>query len=869
MFLSSVRTTCAWGAALILALIPLFVAMDYGGVLRWTHFASAIAILAAALLATTQWTDTQTSGVFLRRHVLVLPIFLWAGLAWFQSVALPPSMVETLSPASAEAYTSWIDPYLAQADRPSTFPISIAPQDTYHAFAMLLVLAGLVWASAEVFQTRGRIGWLLCAISLCGVATVLAGIWRIVSPGTFPMTGVFAQGLGFGPFVNRNNAALMLNFGFAASLGLLSWRLTALTGQEVDDPTFEFNDLFALVSDRDSAIGVLGAATCMAGLLICGSRGGLVALLVGALLAFGWVRQRRGFMSIPVLGFAALMAACLMIVPLNISFSSLKRFKLSPAIDSSTILQDGRVQHWRDGWEAALAHFPAGSGASTYAYAYLPFQQTSSHAWFHHGDNLWLEMLVEQGFTGVLLTIATIAMIILSLRQLSLSHDPIDQGLRTTGWFSLGAILVSQAFDFGFILPANLFLATMLFATIISRDAATRMVEDSEDAPRIVFKKRRHTAVAIAGAVLACTVIALALPTLKRDAEVDNAVRRAEVTLVSAKADPYALRQQAEELQRFVGTQTPPSILTMLAKTNYQQARLAETREANPESDEEILEVYKGTSVLQRRLRWRQSAGDLDVNQTSTFGATKKSTKYYQLALQNAAQSLLTLPLDGQARATHVYLDFVHQDPALTKTSLQHMAQFYRNNPALMMRIARFAADSNESELATTAWKSALLLEPVYTAKVIQLTNEREDIDFKDVLPDQPKNYRAAARYLIDQATPADDFLSQAYDSIACEESILMSERCDCEALAGDIAYTIGRTSEAFQRYRKAVALVPENANVRLKFIRRLREKGMIADARKEARWGRTITPSDDRFDRAIKEMAKWDLEDAARTNTP
>ncbi len=122
----------------------------------------------------------------------------------------------------------------------------------------------------------------------------------------------------FGCFVNRNNAALMMNLGLSASLGLLAWRLAALTGLEVDDDNFEFNDILSLTNDRDSLIGLFSATLCLCGLLTCGSRGGLVALVVGGLLAFGWVRQKRGSTTVPVVAAAVIACVALLVVPLNL-----------------------------------------------------------------------------------------------------------------------------------------------------------------------------------------------------------------------------------------------------------------------------------------------------------------------------------------------------------------------------------------------------------------------------------------------------------------------------------------------------------------------------------------------------------------------
>ena len=518
-----------WTSAALLAVLPIVVAADYGGVLRWTQYVAALAIAAAAVLA--------LAGLFgqdhargLRRHALLLPLGLWAAFAWLQIVPLPAAVTATLSPATAAAYTDWIEPFVGKeaasgekrearkSEQPenrqhppgrreglalspgagsssplathhsplssssplathhsplSSFPISVAPRASRHAAAFLLLLCGLAWAASIAFSSRLKIAALLSVVAVGASVHAAIGILGLIDTATLPMVvAPEIDGAHFGFFVNRNNAALLMYLGLAASLGLLSWRLAALTGIDVDDPSFEFNDLMSLVSDRDSFIGLAGSVLCISGLLVGGSRGGVAAALVGGLLAFGWVRQRRGYASLPVV--ALVIAACVtvLLVPTDLSLESIQQFEIFSGSAHATLLEDGRLDHWPDGLRAALAHLPAGSGLSSYAYAYLPHQATSSRSWFHHADNLWLELFVEQGILGIVLALAIFAVVIRALGRLSGSADPIDQGLRIAGWYAIGAIVVSQAFDFGLIVPANTFLVTTLFAAITARAAS-------------------------------------------------------------------------------------------------------------------------------------------------------------------------------------------------------------------------------------------------------------------------------------------------------------------------------------------------------------------------------------------------------------
>ena len=215
---------CQWLAAVSLALLPIVVALDYGGVLHWTQYMSSQAVFWIVVVAILGCGLTGTWGT-LRQHQLMLPLLLWLGFALFQTVSLPPAAVRVLSSASANAYTDWINPYLLAPERLTSFPISIARQDSVHGCAILGVIIAIAWASSVLYTERSKIATLLVILSLGVSLHAGIGAWRLA----FPESEAVSRE--FGTYVNRNNAALLLNLGLGVSLGLVAWRLTALRGR--------------------------------------------------------------------------------------------------------------------------------------------------------------------------------------------------------------------------------------------------------------------------------------------------------------------------------------------------------------------------------------------------------------------------------------------------------------------------------------------------------------------------------------------------------------------------------------------------------------------------------------------------------------
>ncbi|MGB7345555.1 MAG: ligase, partial [Pirellulaceae bacterium] len=240
-------------------MLPIIIAADFGGILRWSQLLVGMAVTAITVLSLLAYWDQENKGQ-LRQHVLMLPLVAWLLFAFFQTVPLPAMAVKWLSSGSYQAYTQWLSPIIPADQLPSRFSISVSPHDSRHAVAMLAVVIGVVFASAMVFCTRKRITLLLSVLSIGVALHVGYAVLRLAFPATdLYDTAQDASAASFGTFINRNNAALFMNLGLGCSLGLMSWRLSALTGQELDDEQFEFNDLVSLIGDRDSMIGIVCA----------------------------------------------------------------------------------------------------------------------------------------------------------------------------------------------------------------------------------------------------------------------------------------------------------------------------------------------------------------------------------------------------------------------------------------------------------------------------------------------------------------------------------------------------------------------------------------------------------------------------------
>ena len=843
---------------------------------------AALSVVVAAIFAVSALIGDRGART-LRKHALLAPCLVWLAYTFFQTIPLPASLVGMLSGGSEAAYSTWIEPLLDSGKALTSFPISVDVYSTRHATAFLAIICLLVWTSAMVFTTRARLVFLLSSISVGGSIIALLGIWRLIDP-SFSLWSISpdAGGAPFSTFVNRNNAALMLNLGFAAGLGLICWRLAALTGAEIDDETFEFSDLVSLLGDRYALLGVVGLVLCGTGLAVCGSRGGIVAAITGTMLALGWVRQRRGVVSLPVVGILLVICSAILIVPTNLNLRSIERIDQMFDQEAGGIMRDGRLKHLPDGIRAARAYLPAGSGLSTYGHAHLPYQKTGSESWYVHADNLWLELFAEQGIPGVIFALIIFGIIIHSLYFLHRSPDPMDQGVRISGWYAVGAILTSQAFDFGLIVPANLLLVSCLFPAIIVRRVAAAVLVPSDDGPPATPKIFQYRGFVILAVVLPVALLLFAIPSLKKlrnDANAEHVQWVATQEMKTGAKKPEELQELSNLIASQIEDTPSPELFDWLFRVEFQRLRFDDVVAANPDSETDVVDLFRETSRRARRL----STGMQDESQINNvrreiemrMRSRGPPSEAHQNLLNINERSIRALPLGRNARSEHVSLEYVHRNESRVTAAIEQLRRLYAGNSRALVDLGLMTAETGRAELATEIFRDAIAKKKHLARKVLEMTEPFDNINQSALLPPIPEVHRQIASTLLAnwkrQQTPQlRQLLSTVKEGLACDTCRTGSERAVCEEYSGDIAVSQGNRKEAIEAYERALTFTPTKLVLWKKTIDQQRSLGDIPAARSAARKAAILLPNEaDFFRRVIKELAEEEVRgiDASKLN--
>jgi O-antigen ligase len=247
-----------------------------------------------------------------------------------------------------------------------------------------------------------------------------------------------APGWTFGPYVNHNHYA-----------GLMEMLIPVGAGYVLSRPR------------DDPRRTLLGCALLvpMASLLLCGSRGGFVALLAEVVILGAMVfrhapmPRRRRLAAVGGLGMAM---AALLFFWMDPGEIAKHLGTVASITHSPEVTLGGRLVVARDSLRIFRDHLWAGTGLGSFEAVFPQYQSFASDEYWDHAHNDYAEALAETGLVGGLLIVAALAIFLrLGFKKLGerLRHD--------AGWIQLGAaigccgLLVHSFVDFNLHIPAN------------------------------------------------------------------------------------------------------------------------------------------------------------------------------------------------------------------------------------------------------------------------------------------------------------------------------------------------------------------------------------------------------------------------------
>ncbi len=392
----------------------------------------AATALLAVLLAADAWDLAGLDRWTLRGGTLL------AGLALLQLIP---------APAAARAL---IQPGLAPFTPPGWWTLSVAPWATVEAAAAFVVLAILAVAAARIAATRTGPPFILTLLAATGLLTAILGL---ATEGGLPGRVLLVRvnslgGSPYGPFVNRNHFALALELTIPATAAILAMaaRRLVVPGE----------------GRRPAAVTVLAAGLAvtiqLAALIRCGSRGGVVFLLLGGLASLPlWRRGRPGRRWSWVAGGAIILVAA-GVLAFNRIGALHDRFNELLVING--VSGNTRLDLWR-GTLALAARSPlTGCGLGAYRYAIGLDKPPTGALRLEQAHNDWLELAADGGAAGLAAALLLVAGLAAALRPGRIRRLRFTARYpAAAAAFALAACALHELVGFGLQTPLNAYLA--------------------------------------------------------------------------------------------------------------------------------------------------------------------------------------------------------------------------------------------------------------------------------------------------------------------------------------------------------------------------------------------------------------------------
>jgi len=446
------RVASILGTIVFIALLCLIVltAIPYGSTQAWwkAAFVSVAFILAIVWLIEGSISQSWFAGT----GSLVLPL---TALAFFSFLQTVPLGNPTGNPAGI-SFAPWnavsADPY----------------QTRFFALQLLaLMLSGVMLARYASSEKRLRI--LINLVVLLAAATAIFGILRQTTQrGAGFGLPLLLPDLGYGQFINKNHFAYLMEMGLGLVLGLILGG-----GVKRDQALIYFAALLPL----------------WIGLVLCGSRGGLVAMmaqLVVAALLFSVV-ARRGSSSkskSKLLNLARLWPVRLLLVFVLVAgvflgtiwlggdqlATRIEQSRNELSVDTAGIRQGAsRNEIWQATLKLISAHPLLGVGMGGY-WADIPaYHDASGTLTPQEAHNDYLELLASGGLVGLVLGGWFAVTVFLRTRENLAARNRFRRAACLGAAIGIAGVAVHSLVDFGLHAIVNALVFTTLIVIATSK----------------------------------------------------------------------------------------------------------------------------------------------------------------------------------------------------------------------------------------------------------------------------------------------------------------------------------------------------------------------------------------------------------------
>lgn len=345
-----------------------------------------------------------------KKKILKVPGLLPIGLLllWMlvQIIPLPVSVVKILSPATYEVYRPIIN-----LSGSNFIPLTVYQKGTLNELLRIGSYTLFFFLTVQLLSQKGKlqltvkvIVWIAIGISFIAILQKFSSPYKVYWYRPGPVNGAYV----FGPWINRSQYC-----GFMEMLGPLILALFFYYRPQVNynetmrDKVVSF---FTLPGSSYHLLLVTGFFLVCVSVFLSLGRGGIISLCLATMLFFAVlsVKEKYGFRLV-----SAFLAGGMI---LSVAWFGWKPIisRFSGILSTTGMIQDDRIDVWRDTVGLIKDFIGTGSGFGTYGTIFPSYKIFSDSKLYEHAHNDYIELLTDGGLIGFSLA-AWFVIIIISL----------------------------------------------------------------------------------------------------------------------------------------------------------------------------------------------------------------------------------------------------------------------------------------------------------------------------------------------------------------------------------------------------------------------------------------------------------------------
>lgn len=449
---TKLRGASILGTTVFVSLLGLIVltAIPYGTSQPWWIAAYVAAVFALAILWLIEGSISQSW--FAGTVPLVLPL---AALSLFSLLQTLPLRNQGGNPGALRSvpwYAVSADPY----------------QTRFFALTLMaLTLSGVMLNRYATSERRMRI--LISLIISVAIASALFGILRQTTQHSVGFGLPLLQpDLGYGQFLNKNHFAYLAELGLGLILGLV---------------------LGGGIKREKALIYFAGLLPLWIGLVLCGSRGGLIAMLAQfgtAALLLSVVSEREKATAsrskvFVLLGSLPVRLALILVMVLGVGLGTLwlggdqLALKIEESRNELSVEAQGlrqgvsRNEIWKASWQVFRAHPFLGVGMAGYWAAIPAYHDASGTMTPQEAHNDYLELLASGGLVGLALGIWFLVALGKRIRSNLYAPNRFRRAACFGATVGIAGVAIHSLVDFGLHTMVNALVFTTLVVIATSK----------------------------------------------------------------------------------------------------------------------------------------------------------------------------------------------------------------------------------------------------------------------------------------------------------------------------------------------------------------------------------------------------------------